>query len=380
MTCALIILCGGLSTRMGSNKTFLPFGSGPLLKYQVDRFRPYFETIYLSVPAREEAPFPYEEVAGCTAIPDVYRRIGPMGGLYSCMQSVPEEILFFAPVDAPFTDPALARDLCEHLARDDSKYACTVCNPEGSIQPLFAAYSKRCLPVLETMIREESYKLRPLLTPEATLVLDRFLPPEQFFNMNDPQSYYYALQKLAVEKPGEFPAGFGMTRGEDGTGIPVLSFVAKSGTGKTTYLEKLIPLLKQEHLRVAVVKHDAHGFEIDKPGKDSYRLRMAGADHMILTAADLTAAMSAHKGESPDLSMILSRIEGVDLILTEGYKLAGQPKIQLLRDGYNRTPVGNLEHTIAYVADFPFASDLPVFNLNRPEELIPFLKETFLFV
>ncbi len=363
---------------MGSNKAFLPFGNVSLLKYQVDRFSPYFETIYLSVPARDEAPFPYEDFAGCKAIPDLMRQIGPMGGLYSCMEFAPEDILFFVPVDAPFTDPALALELCQHLEQHEDKYACAICNPEGRIQPLFAAYSKRCLPALTELIDRKAFKLRFLLTPESTLILDRFLPPEQFFNMNDPQSYYYALQKLAARQPGEFPAEFGSAGSKKALNVPVVSFTAKSGTGKTTYLEKLIPLLKEQaHLRLAVVKHDAHGFEIDKPGKDSYRLTRAGADHMILTSEDQTAAILSHKGEHPDLDSILSRIENVDLIITEGYKLGSQKKIHLLRSGYNMTPVGNQENTIAYITDFPFEANVPVFDLNRPEDLVPFLLKTF---
>ncbi|MCC8028720.1 MAG: molybdopterin-guanine dinucleotide biosynthesis protein B [Lachnospiraceae bacterium] len=370
---ALVILCGGLSTRMGSNKTFLPFGCTSLLKYQIARFRPFFETIYLSVPAQEDDRFRYEEYCGCRAIPDQHARIGPMGGLYSCLSSAPEDILFFTPVDAPFTDPALAAEICAHLEETPSKYACAIQNPEGRVQPLFTAYTKRCLPAIADLIQRETYRLKFLLTPEDTLVLDRFLPPEQFFNMNDPQSYYYALQKLSRERPGEFPQDFGKQIAEKPRRIPVLSFTAKSGTGKTTYLEKLIPLLKRNRLRIAVVKHDAHGFQIDKPGKDSCRLRQAGADHMILTSEDQTAAMFSHRSENPSLESILARIENVDFVITEGYKLGDQKKIHLLRRGHNEIPVGNQENIIAYVTDFPFAADVPVFDLNRPEGLIPFL-------
>lgn len=360
---------------MGSNKTFLPFGQTSLLKYQIARFRPFFETIYVSVPSLEDDRFSYEEYCGCRAIRDRYAKIGPMGGLYSCLSSVPEEIVFFTPVDAPFTSPALADEICARLEADGRHYACAIRNPQGRVQPLFTAYTRECLPLISDLIQKEHYKLSYLLTREATLILDRFLPPEQFFNMNDPQSYYYALSKLASRVPGEFPAGFCAQDRQTASEIPVLSFTAKSGTGKTTYLEKLIPLLKKEHLRIAVVKHDAHGFQIDKPGKDSYRLTQAGADHMILTSEDQTAAMFSHRGEHPSLESILSRIENVDFIITEGYKLGDQKKIHLLRKGCNETPVGSRENVIAYVTDFPYQSEKPVFDLNRPEDILPFLLE-----
>lgn len=375
MTQALILLCGGLSTRMGCDKAFLPFGTSSLLNYQIERFRPYFQKIYVSVPAHAERPIDYTSRCGCPAIEDVYSNLGPMGGLYSCMKAIPEDILFFTSVDAPFTNPKLAVTLCEQLAGSDTetKYACTIQNPSGQIQPLFTAYSKKCLPEIISLIKQKNYRLRAFLKDENIIISDQFLPPEQFFNMNDPSTYYYALQQLAKKMPAVFPPDFsGKTA--DHT-VPVLSFTAKSGTGKTTFLEKLLPLLKQQNLRIAVVKHDAHGFQMDKPGKDSYRLTKAGADHMILTSGDQTAAILTHPGLHPDLDTLLGRIENVDFIITEGYKLGDQKKIHLLRKGYNETPAGSLENVIAYVTDFPYEADVPVFDLNHPEQLIPFLLE-----
>lgn len=373
MTRALILLCGGLSTRMGCDKAFLPFGSTSLINYQIRRFRPYFEKIYISVPAHAERPIDYTSRCGCPAIEDVYSNLGPMGGLYSCMKAVPEDILFFTPVDAPFTDPELAVSLCKQLSAADTetKYACTIQNPAGQIQPLFTAYTKKCLPEISSLIKQKKYRLRELFHDENTIVSDHFLPPEQFFNMNNPSTYYYALKQLAKKDPSAFPPDF--SEKEAGHTVPSLSFTARSGTGKTTYLEKLLPLLKQQNLRIAVVKHDAHGFQIDKPGKDSYRLTQAGADHMILTSADQTAAIFTHPELNPDLETLLGRIENVDFIITEGYKLGNQKKIHLLRKGYNEVPAGSTENVIAYVADFPYEADVPVFDLNQPEQLVPFL-------
>ena len=174
-------------------------------------------------------------------------------------------------------------------------------------------------------------------------------------------------------QPALFPADF-VPQTEHT--IPYVSFSAKSGTGKTTYLEKLIACLKERGLRIALIKHDAHGFEIDQPGKDSYRLRKSGVDTMILGGPEQTVQMRVHTAGEPSLKQLLSEIHDVDLILIEGYKFGSQPKIQLLRKGYGETPVGNLENTIAYVADFPYKSvseTLPVFDLNKPMELAEFL-------
>lgn len=381
MSYALVLLCGGLSTRMGTNKAFLPFGEYTLMEYQVRRFRPYFEKIYLSVPKMADSWMQLAARLDCTAIPDRVEKIGPLGGLYSCLSAVTEDLLFFTPVDAPFTGTNAALTICQTLEQaietNPSKYACVLKHPIRGMQPLSAAYAKTCLPVIEHMIQAENYRLRQLLTPEHTVISDILVPQEHFYNMNDMPSYYHALQMLAEKQPALFPPDF---ISQSDQPIPYVSFSAKSGTGKTTYLEKLVACLKEKGLRIALIKHDAHGFELDQPGKDSYRLRKAGVDTMILSGPDQTVQISRHTAGEPSLKQLLSSIQGVDLILIEGYKFGTQPKIQLLRKGYSETPVGNPENTIAYVADFPYdpvPSDLPVFALNDPQDLAEYLVSSF---
>lgn len=381
MTHALVLLCGGLSTRMGTNKAFLPFGEYTLIEYQVRRFRPNFEKIYLSVPKMTDFWMQLAARLDCTAIPDHVEKIGPLGGLYSCLSAVTEDLLFFTPVDAPFTSTNTALTICRTLEQaietNPSKYACVLKHPTRGMQPLSAAYAKTCLPVIEHMIQAENYRLRQFLTPEHTVISDILVPQEHFYNMNDMPSYYHALQMLAEKQPALFPPDF---ISQSDQPIPYVSFSAKSGTGKTTYLEKLVACLKEKGLRIALIKHDAHGFELDQPGKDSYRLREAGVDTMILSGPDQTVQISRHTAGEPSLKQLLSSIQGVDLILIEGYKFGAQPKIQLLRKGYSETPVGNPENTIAYVADFPYdpvPSDLPVFDLNDPQDLAEYLVSSF---
>lgn len=381
MSYALVLLCGGLSTRMGTNKAFLPFGEYTLMEYQVRRFRPYFEKIYLSVPKMTDSWMQFAARLDCTAIPDRVEKIGPLGGLYSCLSAVTEDLLFFTPVDAPFTSTNAALTICQTLEQaietNPSKYACVLKHPTRGMQPLSAAYAKTCLPVIKHMIQAENYRLRQLLTPEHTVISDILVPQEHFYNMNDMPSYYHALQMLAEKQPALFPPDF---ISQSDQPIPYVSFSAKSGTGKTTYLEKLVACLKERGLRIALIKHDAHGFELDQPGKDSYRLRKAGVDTMILSGPDQTVQISRHTAGEPSLKQLLSSIQGVDLILIEGYKFGAQPKIQLLRKGYSETPVGNPENTIAYVADFPYdpvPSDLPVFDLNDPQNLAEYLVSSF---
>lgn len=132
--------------------------------------------------------------------------------------------------------------------------------------------------------------------------------------------------------------------------IPVYSVVAFSNTGKTTMLEKLIPELKRRGFRVAVIKHDAHEFEIDHKGKDSWRMTQAGAD--VTAVASLTKAAVMENRYVP-LEELISRIRDVDIILTEGYKHGPWPKIALMR-GENGKPLPlGPEMCLAVMSDTP---------------------------
>ncbi|MDR0863047.1 MAG: molybdopterin-guanine dinucleotide biosynthesis protein B [Oscillospiraceae bacterium] len=110
--------------------------------------------------------------------------------------------------------------------------------------------------------------------------------------------------------------------------IPVYSVVAYSGTGKTTLLEKLVPELKSRGLRVAVIKHDAHKFDIDHEGKDSWRMTRAGADVTIIASSEKSAFM---ENRYVPFETLVERVTDVDVILTEGYKTGNYPKIALRR-------------------------------------------------
>lgn len=162
-----------------------------------------------------------------------------------------------------------------------------------------------------------------------------------------------------------------------------VSFVARSGTGKTTLLEQLIPILKQRGYRVGVIKHDAHRFEIDYPGKDSYRLTAAGADSMLLCSADKLALVRRLAQEPPLEELLAACGDDLDIILTEGFKQHGLPKIELHRAVlgnelllWGETPDPSL---IAVASDIPLAlGELPVLDLNSPQQIADFLEQRML--
>jgi molybdopterin-guanine dinucleotide biosynthesis protein B len=158
--------------------------------------------------------------------------------------------------------------------------------------------------------------------------------------------------------------------------IPVISFIGRSGVGKTTYLEKLIAELKQRGYRVGVVKHDIHGFEIDHPGKDTWRHAQAGADVVCISSHEKFALIQKMQRDLP-LAEIVARIQDVDIILVEGYKNHSALRAEIFRRNCGREPLGRPEDLIAVIADMPLYPGLPHFDLNAAEPFADFLEQKF---
>ena len=164
--------------------------------------------------------------------------------------------------------------------------------------------------------------------------------------------------------------------------VPIVSFVAKSGTGKTTLLEKVISELKRRCYRVGVVKHDAHNFDIDHPGKDSYRLTMAGADTILISSPAKLAVIKKH-AEPPSIEEIIETyFTDVDIVLTEGFKKSAFPKIEIHRRERSISLLCRGEENdpslIAVASDISLDLDVPVFDIDSAADIASFLEENFL--
>ncbi|MCR4771343.1 MAG: molybdopterin-guanine dinucleotide biosynthesis protein B, partial [Oscillospiraceae bacterium] len=151
-------------------------------------------------------------------------------------------------------------------------------------------------------------------------------------------------------------------------GIPVIGFSAYSGTGKTTLIEKLIVSLKTRGLRVAAVKHDVHGFEIDRPGKDSRRFSDAGADISIISSPDQTALIDRR---SLDFNAAASLARDVDVILVEGFKHGDFTHIGMSRSG-SELP-GPPDSFAAIVTDEDIDCGCPKFSFDDIDALTEFI-------
>jgi molybdopterin-guanine dinucleotide biosynthesis adapter protein len=170
--------------------------------------------------------------------------------------------------------------------------------------------------------------------------------------------------------------------------IPHLAFVGFSGSGKTTLISQIVMQLKRKGYRVGVLKHDAHDFQMDVEGKDTYKYSEAGAD-LIAISSDAKLNILEKLQKPLELEEILQRMDGVDLILIEGYKQANVPKILIARTLEQlalRDKISNLiaiaatlnNDTIFNAESKRIRSSIPILDLNQSEVITAFVEQWFL--
>ena len=154
--------------------------------------------------------------------------------------------------------------------------------------------------------------------------------------------------------------------------LPVYSVVAYSGTGKTTFLENLIPELRKMGLRVAAVKHDAHEFDVDHEGKDTWRMTQAGAEVTCITSATHAAVM---ENRPTTIESIIAGLRDIDVVIAEGYKQKNYKKIGLYRAA-SRRPLAEIQgEFLAVCTDTPLDLDVPQFKLDDYAAVAEFIRE-----
>ncbi|RKT60876.1 molybdopterin guanine dinucleotide biosynthesis accessory protein MobB [Azonexus fungiphilus] len=157
--------------------------------------------------------------------------------------------------------------------------------------------------------------------------------------------------------------------------MKVFGIAGWSGSGKTTLLEKLIPALIARGLKVSVIKHAHHGFDIDKPGKDSWRHREAGAAEVMLACGTRWALMHECRAEpEPQLAELLARLAPCDLVLVEGFKQEPVPKLEVHRPAHGKPPLfAERDDIVAVASDAAIAATIPVLPLNDIAALADFI-------
>lgn len=157
--------------------------------------------------------------------------------------------------------------------------------------------------------------------------------------------------------------------------MKVIGMAGYSGSGKTTLIEKVIPILVGEGLRVSLVKHAHHEFDLDQPGKDSWRHRHAGCTEVLVSSSRRWAIVHELRG-APEASLDeqLKRLSPCDVVIVEGYKAAAIPKIEVHRRAAD-VPLLHPDdpHVVAVASDEPLETDLPQLDIDSPQEVARFI-------
>ena len=162
--------------------------------------------------------------------------------------------------------------------------------------------------------------------------------------------------------------------------MKVFGIAGWSNSGKTTLIERLLPLLTGRGLRVSVVKHAHEKFDIDKPGKDSYRFRDAGSHEVLVSSPARWALMREHRGTAePGLPELMSHLSHCDLVLVEGFKREAIPKLEVHRAAIGKPLLSPDDPWIvALASDVPIATGLPQFRLDDVDLIVAFIVDAVL--
>ncbi len=366
-----VILCGGESRRMGQDKAKLQVGKYTFLEQIVRNIMDNGpDEMFLSVRRKND----YSEIK-VTHIEDLEQNKGPLMGIYSAMCVASYEKIWVTSCDMPFIDWQVAEELAVYF--EDGIDAVIPVDRTGKKYVLCAWYRKSTLEILKEQLESGDLKVKHLLGRlRVCYVAVEGLSDgrHKFQNINTREEYQkFTGQSGSISNRESCGKSAGTAVRPDKelhTDISVVSFVAYSGTGKTTFLERLIPKLKARGLKIAIVKHDGHRFEIDHEGKDSDRFTKAGADVTGLISAEKAVLM---ENRQTDPEEFLKKIDGVDLILTEGFKQGPWPKIMLHRKGTGKPMPLLPEECLAVISDVEVPDCENVFPLEEIEKTADFL-------
>ena len=159
---------------------------------------------------------------------------------------------------------------------------------------------------------------------------------------------------------------------------PIVGFVAPSGTGKTTLIEGVVRSLVQRGLRVGALKHDAHRLELDRPGKDTWRFRQAGAWRSVICGDGQVAMFSSVDVVQRVRPLVEAFFADADIVVVEGFRGGEIPCVRVHRSAHGDPAWGCASAPVAWVSDVPIDTDAPVLPLDRPEVVADWLVTTFL--
>ena len=311
----LIVAAGGKSTRMGQDKRFLPLDGEPLLARTLRKGRAAgFHSIVLAAEGTREDLTTLAAEYGAMLVADEIPAQGPAAAIAAGLSAAETEWSLVLSGDMPFYDFELVRTLLPYADGDTQVILPTL---SGYWQPLAALYRRDAGAVFGTAIARGDRKLGVILRGLAVCEVPLTVDVGLFFNVNTPAAYRLALGRLANERRTK----------------PILSVAAPaSGTGKTTFIEKLIPLLVRRGVRTAVIKSDSHGFNLDTEGKDTARFSAAGAEAVAVSSPS-GYFIQQRTTSRKDFQNLIAQMDSdsLDLYITESRSRGALPTFMLDR-------------------------------------------------
>lgn len=341
-----LILAGGKSSRMGTDKALIKLGGVTMLQRAVSFWQNtgIVDKVLISVGSENHFTNLPEHTE---PVSDLYEGKGPMVGILSAFEKTDADVLYVSAVDMPNLMEGLLLPIPEEA--DIAVY-----KNEGRIEPLFGVYKRSIQAEAKKLLESGNNRMRALLDQVKTSYFS--LPPARkhlFDNLN-------TIEELQRARAG-YP--------------PMISIMGWSGSGKTTFMERLIPLLIQRGYRVSAIKHDAHGFEMDKEGKDTWKFAKAGVESVGIIGPNKWAMYG--KG-SYDLNQMRAAMPSCDLILVEGYKMGDLPKIEIHRKANQKTLVNTDDSLLAVFTDEVLETDAKQYSLTDYEKCADLICDLFL--
>lgn len=308
----VMIIAGGKSSRMGQDKRFLTVDNCSLLELTLQKTaQQAFAEAYLCGESSQVAGFiklakRYE----LELVEDSRQGAGPLEGIRAGLARLKADYALALSCDMPL----FRYEVLEPLLSDVQGALAIIPVVKGRRQPLAGLYHRDLLPVVETALRRGDYKIGQVIDSVPHKLVE--LPDtDAFFNVNNPADLRLVRGRLVNDKRQ----------------VPLVTVAApKSNTGKTTFIERLIPRLKEYGLRIGVVKGDCHGYDVDEEGKDSCRFKQAGADGVAVVSPAGYFIQQKTAGRA-SLIEIAGRLQDVDIVLIESRSHGTIPKISLWR-------------------------------------------------
>jgi molybdopterin-guanine dinucleotide biosynthesis protein len=327
-----VLIAGGRSRRAGLDKRFLVLEGRTLLVRNLSFLRSLFPEVAVVIGRTQSLDLGDE--AGVHVLRDAWPGSSPLVGIATALRHFRRPVFVLA-ADIAFPQREAAEAVIAAFRSHD------VAMPAGANdfrQPLFAVYGPRCLPPMARLLESGRHRIVDIFPSVSVAEVSGF-DEALFLNVNTLADFESARRESARRSPTDSrPA--------------LVAIVGKSDSGKTTLIEKVVPELVKLGLRVGTVKHDAHSFEIDHPGKDSWRHGQAGAEAYVIASPERLAFIAKLDEELELVDIVRRFYGGFDIVVAEGYKRTAPHRVELFRVGAGHAePLCAPGEAIALVTD-----------------------------